>query len=58
MLNEKQVIFNTYLLTTKMRLSKNNNNIMLITLLITVMALCEVALSDGSDLVAEDMEFG
>ena len=30
---------------------------MLITLLITGMALFEVALSDGSDLVAEEMSF-
>ena len=34
MLNEKQVIFNTYLLMTKMQLNNIYNNMMLITLLI------------------------
>ena len=39
-------------------MNKKNNNMMLITLLINWEALFEVALSDGSDLLAEEIKTG
>ena len=52
MLNEKQIV----LLITKMQLNNNNNNMMHITLLIN----CDgfMALSDGSNLLAEEIKIG